>query len=214
MTFSYQADQHLYLLDGEPIPSLTQMLDQDGCNEHLDNVPADVLDAKKEWGTQLHLALQRLEYGYGIMEGFQQHCVDWLEVCERMKWGGGRKQLPVWKNCELPTLANIEGMVFGFTPDRAAPEAVVELKGTYAPHYGHGIQTALQVMGMGYPRSTPRYIAYFDKDGLKKLITCGSQINRDGRVLSVWDEAERIVFERAFLLDSSGGAVASLTGEV
>jgi hypothetical protein len=201
MKFQYREAEHLYLLDGDPIPSLTQMLGQDGCSDHLGQVPADILEAKTKWGTALHLALQKVEYGFGVDEGFKQHCVDWLMCCERMGWG--KDHAPIWKVCELPVLAQFEGLVFGFTPDRVAPEAVVEIKGTYAMHYSHGIQTALQVIGMKYPRETRRYVAYFDKDGLKKLATCGPTIKRDGQVLSVWDEAERIMFDHAYLLEAA-----------
>jgi hypothetical protein len=195
----YREAGHLYLLDGLAIPSLTQMLDKDGCNEHLSGAASAVVQAKAEWGSRLHLALQKVEYGLGVDEGFQQHCVDWLTVCERMKWGGN--PFPIWKNCELPTLGIVEGLAFGFTPDRAAPEAIVEIKGTYSMHYGHGIQTALQVLGMGYSRETPRFIAYFDKEGFKRLVTCGPTIKRDGQVLDVWEEAERILFEHGFVLE-------------
>lgn len=201
MKLEYREAEHLYLLDGQAIPSLTQMLDADGCNGHLDGVPADVLNAKAEWGTRLHLALQKVEYGFGVDEEFKQHCVEWLEVCERMKWG--KNHMPIWKCCELPTVGMVQGFAFGFTPDRAAPESVVEVKGTYAPHFGHGIQTALQVLGMGYSRETPRFVAYFDKEGFKKLITCGPTIKRDGQVLDVWSEAERILFEHAFALETA-----------
>lgn len=195
--FEYDDASHIYRLNGIVIPSLTGMLGADGCNEHLERAPADVVARKAEWGTRLAMATQKAEYGFGVDADFKQHCVDWLMCCERMKWG---KSGALWKNCEMPALAIVEGMVFGFTPDRAAPQAVVEIKGTYSPHYGHGIQTALQVIGMGYPRSTPRFVAYFDKDGLKRIATCTDSIKRDGRTLNVWDEAERIIFEHARFL--------------
>jgi hypothetical protein len=88
-------------------------------------------------------------------------------------------------------------MKWAFTPDRAAPEAVVEIKGTYAPHPSHHIQTALQVLGMGYPESTPRYIAYFTKEGLKRLVPCERTINHNGSTLDVFDECRRILFDHA-----------------
>jgi hypothetical protein len=203
MKFEYREAEHLYLLDGDPIPSLTGMLGEDGCNAHLANALPSVVEAKAKWGTRLHLALQKVEYGYGVDSDFKQHCVDWLVVCERMKWGVKGEHLPIWKVCELPRLAEVSGFVFGFTVDRAAPQAVVELKGTYSPHYGHGIQTALQVIGMQYHRETPRYVCYFDKAGLKKLVTCRPTIVRDGQKLDVWSECDRIIFEHAKVLEAA-----------
>lgn len=202
MTFRYIEAEHLYLLDRQPIPSLTGMLSADGCNAHLDSAPAATVAAKAEWGTVLHLALQKVEYDHAMVTvGFEKHCKDWLEACSLSGWI--RAGFPIWKNCEIPALANIQGLVFGFTPDRAAPEAVVEIKGTYSPHFGHGIQTALQVLGMGYDRKTPRFVAYFDKQGLKKLHTCGPNILRDGQTLDVFAEAERIIFEQAAVKEAA-----------
>ena len=194
----YNEEQHLYTLGGRPIPSLTQMLTADGLSAHLDRAPVGVVAAKATWGKDLHMALQKAEYGYGIDDGYKEHCAGWLDVCRKMKWGDPATGiLPIWKNCELPALARYEGFVFGFTPDRASPEAVVEVKGTYAPAVSHGIQVALQVIGMGYDRSTPRFVCYFDKAGLKRLITCGPTIKRDGQEIDVFVEAERIIFEHA-----------------
>lgn len=195
MDFRYQDDTHEYRLEGTLIPSLTQMLEADGLNAHLDAAPPDVVRAKAEWGTRLHLALQKVEYGFGVDKEFMQHCAGWIDICKRMGWGYPSN--PIWKICELPVLAQIDGFVFGFTPDRVAPEAVVEIKGTYSPQVSHGIQVALQVIGMGYPRSTPRYVAYFDKAGLKRLHQCGPTVKRNNQEIDVYAEADRIIFEHA-----------------
>lgn len=192
--FKYIENTHGYFMDEIPVPSLTQMLGEDGLNGHLDSAPPGVVEAKATWGTGLHIALLKAEYGFGVEEAYKEHCVNWLEVCTKMKWGYFP---PIWKNAELPALCRFEGFVFGFTPDRAAPEAIVEIKGTYSPQVSHGIQTALQVIGMGYSRDTPRYVAYFDKKGLTKLHTCMPTIKRDGKAIDVYAEAERIIFEHA-----------------
>jgi hypothetical protein len=131
MTFEYKDDTHIYQLDGVAIPSLTGMLAADGLADDLKFVKPEVLEAKRDWGTRLHLALQKVEYGFGVDPEFKQHCVDWLDICRRLKWM--RDGVPIWKNCELPALARYEGFVFGFTPDRAHPDAIVEIKGTYSP---------------------------------------------------------------------------------
>jgi hypothetical protein len=169
------------------------MLAADGLCSYLDQVPRDTLDQKRVWGTNLHEALLFSEHGYDIQVEFKEHRFQWLKLCRQMKWGPS----PVWENAERPALAQYQGFVFGFIPDRAAPEAVVEIKGTANIHVSHEIQTALQVIGMGYPRTTPRYVCYFDKDGLKKLVTCGKMIIRDGQKLNVYVEANRIIFEHA-----------------
>lgn len=195
MDFTYQDDGHEYRIEGVLLPTLTGMISADGLCDYLGFAPPLVVKAKALWGTRMHLALQKAEYGFGVEEEFKEHCVAWLDLSRKMGWG--YPGLPIWKKCELPMVALVEGFAFGFTPDRAHPQAVVEIKGTYSPHISHSIQTALQVIGMGYPRDTPRYIGYFDKVGLKKLHLCGPTVKRDGQQLDVFAEADRIIFERA-----------------
>ena len=193
--FTYDDATHCYRLDGHKIPSLTQMLDRDGWNAHLDQAPAGVVNAKAIWGTRLHCALLAAEHQIPelVYPEYEPHAKAWLALCKTMGWG----PLPTWEKAELPVLYHKDGFAFGFTPDRVKPTAVVELKGTYSPHPSHSIQTALQVIGMGYSRDTDRYIAYFDKAGLKKLHTCAPTFVHNGNTLNVFDEADRIIFEYA-----------------
>jgi len=195
MMFKYDDTTHTYTLDGVVLPSLTEMLTADGLNDDLKRVDPSVVRAKAEWGSRLHLALLRAEYGDGIDKDFKQHCVDWLDTCRRMKWNNPN---PIWFSAEKPLVASCEGFLYGFTPDRLSRQAVVEIKGTYSPSVSHDIQTALQVLGVNYPRDTPRWIAYFDRDGLKKLHHCQQEIRRYGSKVDVFEEAERIIFERAW----------------
>jgi len=200
--FRYDDALHVYVVGDEIVPSVTQMLAQDGLSEHLEAVPRATLEAKREWGTRLHQALLKVEYDFGIEDEFKQHSIAWLDFVRKMKWGKPDRN-PIWKNAELPALGHYEGLYFGFTPDRAAPEAIVEFKGTYSQHISHNLQTAIQVIGMGYSRQTPRYVVYFDREGMKRtkgIILCGDTIERDGRTVSVWDEAERIIFDFAVAL--------------
>ena len=193
---TYDEINHAYSVGDTPIPSLTQMLQADGLSDHLNMVHPMVLKAKTLWGTGLHAALQKSEAGCEIPEAYKRHCEDWLNLSRTMKWG-------FWKVVEMPFLGRYEGLYWGFTPDRASPEAVVEFKGTASPSVSHHIQTALQVIGMGYSRQTPRYVIYFDKEGMKKsrgVILCGDTIERDGRTVNVWEEAERILFDHAVQL--------------
>lgn len=191
---TYDDATHVYRANGTPIPSLTQMLDSDGWNAHLSQAPAGVVAAKAEWGTQLHHNLNCAEHGFPVDPAFGLHVTMWLDLCRKMGWVN---PLPIWENSEMPKLYHQDGFAFGFTPDRVHPSVVVEIKGTYSPHPSHSIQTALQVIGMGYDRATPRYVAYFDKNGLKKLHTCAPTFVHQGNTLNVFDEADRIIFEYA-----------------
>jgi hypothetical protein len=193
--FTYSDTEHCYRIDGTKIPSLTGMLDSDGWNAHLSQAPAGVVAAKADWGTRLHENLNRSEHGFPVAPEFGLHVTTWLDLCRKMGWV---KPMPIWEKAEMPMLYHQDGFAFGFTPDRASPAAVVEIKGTYSPHPSHSIQTALQVIGMGYDRSTPRYVAYFDKESLKKLHTCAPTFVHNGNTLNVFDEAERVIFEHAF----------------
>ena len=208
MQVQYNEERHEYTVNGIVVPPLTSMLAADGLSGHLDQVPAATLQAKREWGSRLAAALLKAEYDFGVDEEFKQHVVDWLDFIRKMKWGKPDRN-PIWKNAELPALGHYEGLYFGFTPDRAAPEAVVEFKGTYSQHISHNLQTAIQVIGMGYSRQTPRYIIYFDRQGIKRshgIILCGDTIDRDGKTVNVWNEAERILFDYAVSLDIMEGS--------
>ena len=199
MTFSFDENTHVYRLDGQVLPTLTGMLTADGWNGYLRDVPAEVLSAKCKFGTALHQALLHAEYGYEYDAQFQPHAFEWLKICRRMDWVKKSFPLPIWENSEMPMAAKVGGLVFGMTPDRAHPDVVVELKATYAPHESHNLQTAMQVMGMGYKYDTSRFVAYFDRKGFRKLIPCGPNVVRDGQMLDVYAEAERIIYEHALI---------------
>jgi hypothetical protein len=54
--------EHAYYMDEVQVPSLTQMLQADGWSKHLDSAPRDVVRAKANWGSELHMALLSAEY--------------------------------------------------------------------------------------------------------------------------------------------------------
>ena len=53
-------ESHTYILNGEIIPSVTQIL-QDLFPLKYDGVPQEILDNKAEYGTQLHKFIEIIE---------------------------------------------------------------------------------------------------------------------------------------------------------
>lgn len=195
----YNDELHLYTVGGEPIPSLTGMISADGQCDDLKAVPPNVLAAKAQYGSDLHKALELTDSGWDADAKWVHHIDGWLNLSARMKWGK-------WEIIEKPCFAFFNGFAYGFTPDRSTwGKAVVELKTSYSKHAWHGIQTALQVIGLAYSRKTPRYVVYFDKTGLRHMTTCDNAGD--------FDEAERIIFEQAKPIDELPEGIQILLGK-
>ena len=199
MTGTFDSATHEYRIDGVLVPSLTQMLAADGWNDHLWKVPAGVLERKRDWGTRLAYVLHMRDWGemddwseadWEPYSEFAPHIAAWDALCYSREW-------LTWEHMEQPIYVRRDGRMWAFTPDRMSPQAVVEIKGTCRPYPAHQLQTALQVIGAGYSRSTPRYAAYFDRGGYKKTVEHGPKMVVNGDCLDVFDEAERILWEHA-----------------
>ncbi len=196
---AYNDELHLYTVDGTSVPSLTQMLDADGQNAHLKFVPQDIVEAKADYGIAGHKALQLADLGEEYEPCWIHHVEGWLNHSALMHW-------KEWEIVEKQCWAFYNGFCYGFTPDRASwGKAVVEIKFTYNKHPSHCIQTALQVIGLGYPRATPRYVVYFDRTGFKHMTTCDN--NND------YDEAERIICEQALPIENLPEDTRELLGK-
>lgn len=52
-----------------------------------------------------------------VDEEFGNHCVDWLDLVRKCKWGKPDRN-PVWKLAELPALGQYEGLYWGFRSPR------------------------------------------------------------------------------------------------
>src|SRR5438128_7894060 len=61
--FTFDPERHLYLVDGRPVPSVTQVLHSARLAADYSMVPPDVLERKRIIGEYLHKATQYLDEG-------------------------------------------------------------------------------------------------------------------------------------------------------
>jgi len=61
--FTFDGDHHLYLVQGRPVPSVTQVLQATGLGADYSMVPPQVLERKRTIGQFVHQATQYLDEG-------------------------------------------------------------------------------------------------------------------------------------------------------
>jgi hypothetical protein len=61
--FTFDAEQHLYLVQGRPVPSVTQVLQATGLGADYSMVPPEVLERKRVIDQFVHEATQYLDEG-------------------------------------------------------------------------------------------------------------------------------------------------------
>ncbi len=61
--FSFDAERHLYLIQGRPVPSVTQVLHSAGLSADYSMVEPAVLERKRIIGEYVHKATQYLDEG-------------------------------------------------------------------------------------------------------------------------------------------------------
>ena len=61
--FTFDPERHLYVVEGRPVPSVTQVLHSAGLAADYSMVPPDVLERKRIVGQYVHKATQYLDEG-------------------------------------------------------------------------------------------------------------------------------------------------------
>lgn len=191
MTFAYDDAKHLYTADGIPVISLTQMLQEDGLVNYSD-VPPAILERKRRIGDLVASTAKQLDSGGDcpINDAILPYIEAWSDCVRLNGW--------TWEGIEVPFVANVEGFLFGVTPDRWGRDRkglplVVEIKCTYSQHGYHHIQTACQALGLEMDENCSRFVVYLDGKGKYKAVP--------GKPAD-YDEARRLIFEHALPLAS------------
>jgi len=60
MNLTFEEENHIYRLDGEIIPSVTQVMSP---LNNFDSIPESVLNAKTNWGKSIHRMIELFSYG-------------------------------------------------------------------------------------------------------------------------------------------------------
>jgi hypothetical protein len=171
--FSFDAERHLYLVQGRPVPSVTQVLHSAGLSADYSMVAPEVLERKRTIGEYVHKATQYLDEGcldletvdpeiQGYLAAYQQFVRDW----------GFRPHL-----IEHRLVGRINGMLCGGTIDRAGPMAgklwIIDLKCIERLYPAFALQTAGYELLLPKPVVPPfkytRAVLQLKRDGSYKL---------------------------------------------
>jgi hypothetical protein len=147
--FTFDEASHTYTDDrGIVVPSVTQMLKSEGFI-NFDGIPFGVLERKRRIGNLVHQATHRWEDGedlndYDLPEVVMPYIKGYINFCNDNNF---QPDL-----CEKRSLAVVNGMRFGMTPDRRGEvkgiPTIVELKSSACEHPAWRLQLALYDMGL------------------------------------------------------------------
>jgi len=112
--FTFDPERHLYLVDGRPVPSVTQVLHSARLAADYSMVPPDVLERKRIIGQYVHKATQYLDEGCLDLETVDPELQPYLAAYQRfLEESGFRPQL-----IEHRLVSRVAGVLCGGTVDR------------------------------------------------------------------------------------------------
>jgi hypothetical protein len=171
--FSFDANRHLYLVQGRPVPSVTQVLHSAGLGADYSMVPSQVLERKRIIGTYIHKATQFLDEGSLDLASVDAELQPYLSAYQRFLGESGfRPQL-----IEHRIVGSIGGMLCGGTVDRVGVVNgklwIIDLKCVDRLYPGFALQTAGYELLLPKPLVPPfkytRAVLQLRPDGSYKL---------------------------------------------
>ena len=140
--FTFDAERHLYLVQGKPVPSVTQVLHSAGLSADYSIVAPEVLDRKRIIGEYVHKATQYLDESCLDMDTVDPEIQGYLAAYEKfIPESGFRPQL-----IEHRLVGRIYGMLCGGTIDRTGAMAgklwIIDLKCIERLYPAFALQTA------------------------------------------------------------------------
>lgn len=193
---TYDDKEHAYTWFGVPIPSLSKLMVDTGWGRDKDlaGVPPRVLELARIRGTQAHSAIDAYlsggDYEAELSDASAPYFESFLKVAPDLPLTEeGVSELPVGGWCG-----------YGTTPDRDEPEALMEIKATYAIHPSTYIQLAGQEWALrgqyeGEFGKKPRMVVHLQKDGRKAKILLDKDPHR---TLYLWrNELDKIAWKKA-----------------
>jgi hypothetical protein len=142
VTFTFDAENHRYELDGEILPSITNIL-RPLYEANLSQINPDVLEAARLRGVQVHLSIER--YSKGECDEFESnYTMAWHKFVVATGFKAEIVEVPTYH----PTLKyGCIPDVLGRLPD--GRQMLVDLK-TGGKYKWHTCQTAGQAMALSY----------------------------------------------------------------
>ncbi len=171
--FTFDAERHLYLVQGKPVPSVTQVLHSAGLSADYSMVAPEVLDRKRIVGEYVHKATQYLDESCLDMDTVDPEIQGHLAGYEKfIRESGFRPQL-----IEHRQVGRINGMLCGGTIDRTGSLAgklwIIDLKCIERLYPAFALQTAGYELLLPKPVVPPfkydRAVLQLRRDGSYKL---------------------------------------------
>jgi hypothetical protein len=171
--FTFDVDRHLYLVQGRPVPSVTQVLHSAGFGANYSMVPREVLERKRTLGQFVHQATHYLDEGSLEIESVDPELQPYLSAYQRfLRESGFRPQL-----IEHRIVGSIGGMLCGGTVDRVGSMNgqlwIIDLKCVDRLYPGFALQTAGYELLLPKPLVPPfrytRAVLQLRPDGSYKL---------------------------------------------
>ena len=140
--FTFDPERHLYVVEGRPVPSVTQVLHAAGLGADYSMVPPGVLERKRVIGEYVHRATQYLDEGCLDLETVDPEVHPYLSAYERfLAESGFRPQL-----IEHRLVSRVAGILCGGTVDRVGlmngKPWLIDLKCVDRLYPGFALQTA------------------------------------------------------------------------
>jgi hypothetical protein len=201
--FRFDAGRHLYLVQGRPVPSVTQVLHAAGLSADYSTVAAEVLERKRIIGEYVHKATQYLDEGWLDLGTIDPEIQPYLAAYQRfIDESGFRSRL-----IEHRLVANINGMLCGGTVDREGTMAgklwIIDLKCIERLYPSFALQTAGYELLLPKPVVPPfrytRAVLQLRWNGSYKLTTYDDptdfDVFRAALAVTVWKMDHRMNFE-------------------
>lgn len=209
MTLTFVEDTHEYRLDGEVIPSVTEIL-KPLTETQYNAIPPDVLRIAAERGTDVHAACEAIDYELtpdieypdiiGYIAAYEQflydHAVEWYGIEEM----GACTTWPIDFAGTVDRWGEVDGCF-----------SIVDIKTTQSPSIEQKVSVCLQTFMYASIISekhdvtfAKRYALFLKKDGDYSLLDCGEFEGKEGILLfsmaddliSLWkqkQDAQKIV---------------------
>ena len=199
----FDSGRHLYLVQGRPVPSVTQVLHAAGLSADYSTVAPEVLERKRVIGEYVHKATQYLDEGCLDLRTIDPEIQPYLAAYQRfLDESGFRPRL-----VEQRLVGNISGMLCGGTVDREGTMAgklwIIDLKCIERLYPSFALQTAGYELLLPKPLVPPfrytRAVLQLKSNGLYKLTTyedpADFDVFRAGLAVTVWKMNQRMNIE-------------------
>jgi hypothetical protein len=192
--FTFDAERHLYLVQGRPVPSVTQVLHSGGLSADYSIVEPAVLERKRIIGEYVHKATQYLDEGCLDLDTVDPEIHPYLAAYERFLQDSGFRPRLV----EHRLVSSIDGMLCGGTIDREGLMGgklwIIDLKCIDRLYPSFAVQTAGYQLLLPKPVTPPfkytRAVLQLKRDGAYKLTTYDDpaefDIFRAALAVTVW----------------------------